>query len=79
MSSMPGFKTFMDLDSSTTFCPCGASLTRSDASWEGPERAEQWYAKHTPHTDTDEVQNQITDDGMRACTDDTKRNWVSKR
>ena len=74
---MPGFTRFHDLDSSTTFCPCHAHFVCHDRT--DPVEYIAWMAKHTPHTDTDEIQNHITDDGMRCLTEDSVRSWASRR
>lgn len=74
---MPGFKTFWNLDSKTTFCPCGAALDEDDRT--GDADCMQWYAKHTPHTDANVDENHVTGDGARVLTEDSKMSWTSKR
>lgn len=74
---MAGFRQFLDLDSTTTFCPCGASIKANG--WTSDATMDVWLAEHIPHTDTKVMEHHVTDDGMRCLSDDSKRNWTTER
>lgn len=75
---MPGFRETHDMDSGTTFCPCGKSYTAYDDRRWDPDALARWMAEHTPHTTSDEVEHSISDDGMRACSHDQVQSWVER-
>jgi hypothetical protein len=65
------FTQFTDLDSVTILCPCGASITG-----EGQEIT-KFKSDHKEHTDL-EIEETITDDGMRVLSDNWPRNHKYK-
>lgn len=62
MSGDKKLRYFADYDTSTCFCPCGASIT-----WSGgdPEYF-KWKAIHEPHASDGKAEQVVTTDGMRA-------------
>lgn len=51
----------VDLDWSTFYCPCGASLCTR---YEGAQSINAWFATHKPHTNG-EMLSHTTPDGNR--------------
>ena len=65
------FIQYTNLDSVTIECPCGETIIG-----EGDEIT-KFQRAHKKHTNG-KCNNQITDDGMRCLSEDTKRNYTYK-
>ena len=70
MTTAKHFTYYASADTSTKFCPCGASI---DFPCDIRGYAEEWHKQHAPHVETKATEHFITDDGMRLMTSDTPR------
>ena len=70
---MKKFTRYVDLDSSTTVCPCNSSFVIGDGETE--KLYEDWEREHSPHVDTKKVTEMLTGDGARCGGADALENY----